>query len=181
MGELFETGDRDRVFNNLLKELACKDAERLLPRMVDVFRSHRPTIELFQDADAGLSRWRPRAKLGLISDGRVSQQLLKLGALGLDERLDVIVLTDRWGRRFWKPHRRAFEHLAEQLGVAHESCTYIADNPEKDFVAPNALGWRTIQIRRAGALYADLTAPQGGAAQAVVADLAEIDALFGWR
>ena len=36
---------------------------------------------------------------------------------------------------------------------------YVADNPEKDFVAPRRMGWRTVQINRPGRLHEGVTAP----------------------
>ena len=30
---------------------------------------------------------------------------------------------------------------------------FLADNPAKDFQAPDALGWRTLRIRRPGGLH----------------------------
>jgi hypothetical protein len=44
---------------------------------------------------------------------------------------------------------------------------YISDNPSKDFVAPNRLGWRTIQLAYPGQVHAHLPAPEGGRPQFV--------------
>jgi len=178
MRSLFETRDRARVFNVLVEQLGCPDADRLVAWMVRVYRSHRPRIALYDDAADALARWRGRAKLGLITDGRAEQQRNKLEALDLIDRFDIMILTDRWGRRFWKPHPRAFEYAAERLGVSGPSCVYVADNPQKDFLAPNALGWCTIQVRRADSLYGGLTPPEGGSPQHIVSRLDEIDSFL---
>ena len=45
---------------------------------------------------------------------------------------------------------RCFEEMAGRLGLQHSQLAYVADNPAKDFVAPNTLGWLTIRIRRPG-------------------------------
>ncbi len=58
--------------------------------------------------------------------------------------------------------------MSRRLGVPAAACVYVADNPAKDFVAANALGWRTVLVKRPDALYADCPAPEGGRPQAVI-------------
>ena len=52
-----------------------------------------------------------------------------------------------------------------------QACIYVADNPAKDFIAPNALGWGTVLIKRSGGIYADRQAPRGGVPQAAISTL----------
>lgn len=175
MRELFETGDRRRVFDQLLAELGCDQAETLVPAMVDCYRSHPPAIRLYEDAEGILADWRGRFRLGLISDGPQEMQQRKVGALGLAGVLGHIVLTDQWGREFWKPHHRAYRELEAAFDVNGADCVYIADNPEKDFVAPRQLDWRTVRIIRSDGVYRDAIPPVGGEAEFQVTSLARID------
>lgn len=154
MRALFDTPDRPRVFNVIVEQLALPNGETLIADMIQTYRTHRPTIALYPDADAALTRLRDSAKLGLITDGHAAAQHAKIDALHLRPRLDALIVTDDWGRGFWKPHPRAFEEMSARLAVPPDRCTYVADNPAKDFVAPNVLGWHTIQIRRRDAPYA---------------------------
>jgi putative hydrolase of the HAD superfamily len=162
MQELFGTPDRGRVFNVILAEAGVADAESLVPAMVAAFRAHQPAISLYPDADAALDGLRGRCRLGLISDGPLQMQRNKLAALGLPSRLDEIILTDEWGPDFWKPHPRAFEEMSLRLGLSPGDCTYVADNPAKDFIAPYDLGWQTVRVRRPEGVYRDQPAPPGG-------------------
>ncbi len=57
---------------------------------------------------------------------------------------------------------------ASNADFPHESFAYISDNPAKDFVAPNRLGWRTIQLLYPGQVHAHLPAPEGGRPQFTV-------------
>ena len=177
MGELFDTPHRRRVFNTILAEAGVvqADVDALVAEMIAAYRSHAPRIRLHPDADAALSRLRGGCCLGLISDGPLEMQRNKVGALGLTSRLEEIILTDEWGEEFWKPHPRAFEEMSRRLGVPPRACIYVADNPAKDFIAPNALGWGTVFIKRPGGIYADREAPRGGLPQAAISTL---DALF---
>ncbi len=174
MRALFDTEHRPCVFDQVLRELGIEPTPGLVRDLVGVYRTHRPQIDLFRDAREVLTRWRGHFLLGLISDGHLRSQQNKVQALGLADRLDRIILTDSWGSAFWKPHPRAFEELEQAWGWRESACVYVADNAEKDFVAPRKLGWRTIQIRRPGAIYADASPPAGGESDFRVASLVEI-------
>ena len=56
------------------------------------------------------------------------------------------ICTDTCGRECWKPNPRAFEYVEQVFGRSGGSLTYVADNPSKDFTAPRARGWQTVQI-----------------------------------
>lgn len=181
MRALFDTEHRPRVFNALLAERDWDDPSKvgeLVSRMIDTYRSHSPTITLCPDADAALTRLRGTCKLGLITDGPSAQQCAKIDALNLRSRLDEIIATGELGPGESKPSPAAFELMADRLGVAHRECVYIADNPTKDFVGPNALGWTTIQIDRHGGIYQDAQPPPGGAPTHHIDSLDELHALF---
>jgi len=90
--------------------------------------------------------------LALVSDGSLEAQRRKVEALDLARRFDPILLTDAWGRAFWKPHPRAFEAVQARLALEPGALVYIANNPAKDFQAPRALGWRTVRVHLPGQL-----------------------------
>jgi len=175
MQELFETGHRGHVFDQLLAELGVEAPESLVPQMIEHYRSHWPNIRLDEAAERAIKRWSGSCKLGLISDGPLLMQQRKVEALGLAPRLDRIILTDAWGRAFWKPHVRAFETIEQAWGHQGPACVYIADNPSKDFVAPKKLGWRTVRLRRSSGIYADATPGPGGTPELEVTTLDSID------
>lgn len=181
--ELFDTRDRTRVFNTILHEAGTPEPDALLPKMIDAFRNHAPRIALCPDADAALTRLAGRFKLALISDGYLVAQQAKVEALGLASRIELIILTDQWGREFWKPHPRAYETVASHFNFDHRDCVYVADNPTKDFVAPDALGWTTVMVRRERAIHQDAAAAQGERGKAVarhiIRSLDELDAESG--
>jgi len=191
---LFDSDHRPRVFNELLVERGIVNSATLVSQMVEVFRSHVPVIQLFPDAEAALSRLRPRCKLGLITDGRPDSQWAKIDALQLRPRFDAIIVTselssgtgtrsigpprDDSTRSFAKPHPLAFESMAERLGVAASECVYVADNPAKDFVAPAALGWLTVMICRPGGIYHHAIVAPGRPPKHRIESLDSLDALL---
>lgn len=178
MKRLFETPHRRRVFNEVLRVRGISEDEHLLARMIETYRNHAPTIALDADAAAALARLRPMFRLGLITDGPERTQSAKIAALGIGDSFDCMILTGQWPEGFAKPHPRAFEETVSRLEVAHAECAYIADNPAKDFVAPNALGWLTIRIRREQGIYIDAPVAPSGDPQHNVDSLRTIDEII---
>ena len=125
-----------------------------ISRLVQVYRSHRPDIRPVDAAADTLRQLKGHYRLGLLSDGFLPAQQLKLDALGLGGLFDAVIFTEEIGRECWKPSPAGFEAVARELGTAHDACAYVGDNPSKDFVAPNALGWLTVQITRPGQVHA---------------------------
>ncbi|GIK15741.1 MAG: haloacid dehalogenase [Planctomycetota bacterium] len=179
MNALFDSPHRNRVFNELLRERGVADSASLVATMIECYRSHVPSIALYPDADRALARLKERFALGLVSDGPRSAQRGKIAALGLRDRLDAIVLTGELGDGFGKPHPRAFEEIARRLGVEPRRCAYVADNPAKDFVAPNRLGWRSIRVLRPDGVYANAVAPPGGESSVTIVTLDDLDSVVG--
>jgi len=161
MRELFDSPHRGHVFDKLLEELNYPDTAPMVAEMVECYRSHIPQISLYEDAEILLNRLRDGFRLALISDGPVEMQQRKVHALGLGNILDRIILTDHWGRSFWKPHPRAFQEIERTWGVSGSSCIYIADNAKKDFQAPRMLGWQSVRVRRSDGIYADTISEAG--------------------
>ncbi|UCG32293.1 MAG: HAD family hydrolase [Phycisphaerales bacterium] len=176
--EIFDSGNRTRCFNQLLTERGHEVRANLVGRMVETYRAHRPRIALHVDARECLTLWRRRVKTAVLSDGYLLAQQNKVAALRLTGTVDAVVLTDQWGREFWKPHPRGFELLQERFALRADLCAYVSDNASKDFVAPNALGWITIQAKRPGGTYEHESAPSGGQPRHAVDDLRDLARLL---
>jgi len=152
----FLAGRRGDIFDQVLHDFKLND-KKLIARLVDIYRTHDPDIKLLPDAQSFLLNYAPK-ELAVISDGYSTAQWAKVRALDIEGLIGTIIITDDWGREYWKPHARAFE--AVQQGYLPECCVYIADNPLKDFIAPAMLGWRpSIRVRRAGSIHYDLPTP----------------------
>jgi len=172
--ELHRGGHRGRVFDQFLAERLGRADPSDVAALIALYRGHAPTIALFPDAARLIERIAGRLPLALLSDGFAATQRNKLRALGIAGRFDLILFTDEWGREFWKPHPRAFQQAALWLQATANSLCYVSDNPAKDFVAPRALGWRTVQVRRPEGVYRDVVAPPGGEAEACIDSLDDL-------
>jgi putative hydrolase of the HAD superfamily len=102
-------------------------------------------------------------------------------ALALESRFHEIIYTDALGedRAYFKPHPMAFERVATAIGEPGDRFVYVGDNPVKDFVAPNAMGWTTVQIVRGGGIHDATRVVEGGAPQHKISALTELPDILG--
>ena len=179
MWKRFCDGDTANMFNAVGEHFALHLTSEQIADLVRRYRTHHPAIEPDRQIAEALRSLRGRTRLGLLSDGFLPAQSYKLEALGLAEMFDAVVFTESMGRDCWKPSPVPFARLAEQLDAPHRACAYVGDNPAKDFLAPNTLGWLTIQWRRDGQIHADKPTPPGGWPQRVARDRNELLAALG--
>ncbi|MGB0715843.1 MAG: HAD family hydrolase, partial [Phycisphaerae bacterium] len=131
MKETYRTGNRRKIFNLLFETWLKQPADRAaVHKMIHTYRAHTPDVNLLPDAERALQRLdahrlADRCKLALISDGPAIMQRNKVTALGLEERLDLVVLTGELDGEFGKPHPRAYEIVSNTLEIPHSQCIYI--------------------------------------------------------
>ena len=139
---------RGRVFDSLLEQYGVHDALAPLV-LLQIYRSHPPRIALDPEVRPTLAALRGRGlALGVITDGMGSVQRRKLAALGLDQQVDLVLCTDELGPRRGKPSEVPFRVALQLLGVPARSAVYVGDDDSKDFVAPRALGMRSVRSTR---------------------------------
>ncbi len=176
MTRLLDTGMLGRLFASVLERHVPHHLPHHVHAFHQAYRSCEPDLTLFPDAEAVLDHFGALGPLGLITDGTLSMQRKKVHALGVEPRFNKIIYTDALGsdRAYFKPHAMAFELMAEALGRPGDRFVYVGDNPLKDFVAPNALGWRTVQVVRVGGIHDQSRVVDGGAAQHTISELTEL-------
>lgn len=176
---LFIAGARGNIFDLALERLAVAYSVERLQELVRVYREHPPQIRPFAGSPKLLRLLKAEgAVLALISDGPYPTQQNKLRALGLEAYFDHLVFTGAHGQDWGKPSPRAFLEAMGRSGAPAAACVYVADNPGKDFVAPNRLGWHTIRVRDRTGLYVDASPPPGGAPKATVDSFAALGELL---
>ena len=144
----FNTGNQKTTFNTALDIMGIEYDTELIKTLVKVYREHTPNIQLPSESRAILDQLSLKYSLALLTDGFLPAQRLKVNALGIKKYFDPIIFTEEIGREFWKPSPVGFKKILEILNQTSENCIYIADNAEKDFIAPNQLGMTTIQLIR---------------------------------
>ena len=174
----FATGNRTKIFNAGLEQLRTKYDGEFIKKLVEVYRNHKPKITLPQDSRDVLRRLSGKWTLALLTDGFLPAQQLKVRALGIERYFKCIIYTEQLGRQFWKPSPVGFEKLMEILDTRPENIAYVADNPVKDFIAPNKLGFSTIQIIRPARIHTESCAQAGAAARYVIHRLTQLPAII---
>lgn len=122
-------------------------AGELVGELVAVFKAYRaPRLEPYPGAVEALKALRERVPLAVITDGDPGVQEGKLSSLGLLEAVDCVVISDRFGREFRKPHPRPFQHALATLGVEPRFAVCVGDRPDKDVAGASALGIRAVRV-----------------------------------
>jgi putative hydrolase of the HAD superfamily len=174
----FTTGNRTKTFNAALENLGISFDDIFIGKLIDVYRSHTPEITLPPDSRAVLEQLAGKYVLGLLTDGFLPAQQLKVHALGIEKYFKCIIYTEQLGRQFWKPSPAGFQKLLESLNENPRNAVYIADNPQKDFIAPNSLGILTIRIIRPAGLHRNLPDVPSAAAQLTIHKITQLPDLL---
>ena len=138
MIEAYQAGEKD-VFQKILDNYNLPiDKSELL----DVYRYHLPQIHLDEMVRFVLDRLKDKCHLALITDGRPRTKRNIINALGLSEFFDWsdVYISEEVGHLKTAPY--SFEKIMER----YPDCEYmyVGDNPAKDFLVPNRLGWITV-------------------------------------
>lgn len=125
--------------------------ENVFQRLVDIYsvclsdlllmyRTHLPNLTCDEDTKWVLTKLKKEGyQLGIITDGRSITQRNKLKALGLIHFFNDLIISEEFGSEKMNPNNFMFFHKNKS-----DQYYYIGDNPKKDFINPNKLGWITI-------------------------------------
>lgn len=137
---------REDVFDWLI-EMMRPHTEIAIESLLHDYRYHFPSIALETSAKECINKLlEHNVKLGIITDGRSITQRNKIKALGIEDKMSCIVISEEIGSE--KPDLNNFRAIQE--GIVAKYYYYVADNTKKDFVAPYQLDWRTVCIRDNG-------------------------------
>jgi len=143
---ILETQGRGHIFDSVCKKYGIVDEN--ISNLVEVYRRCTPRLKFYEDAEYILKKLMGKFKLGLITDGKSSVQWNKIQALNLKKYMDCIIVTDDYGKQYWKPNERAYTDIIKKFNCIPSECVYIGDNPNKDFIGARKLGFNTIRIIR---------------------------------
>jgi putative hydrolase of the HAD superfamily/5'-nucleotidase len=88
-----------------------------------------------------------RAKLGIITNGFVELQQVRLERTGLREHFELLVISEEVGVA--KPHRDIFEHALTIMGSPQrDNVLMVGDNPDSDILGGINAGLDTCWFNR---------------------------------
>lgn len=161
----------DNVFQKLNKYL---NKGTPISEYLEMYRNHYPTISLSDGVEDVLNELKYRETiLGIITDGRSNSQRNKIKALGLERWIEEknIIISEEFGSE--KTDEKNFRHFVELYPGG--SFTYVGDNPQKDFVVPNRLGWQTVMLKDDGRnIHQQGNVPKEFLSQTVICDMKEL-------
>ncbi len=176
--EHLTAGNRTKTFNAALDELGMGYDDELIGELIEIYRNHSPKISLPQDSRDALRELSTKYKLALLTDGFLPAQELKVQALKIEKYFKCIVYTEQLGRECWKPSPAGFEKIMQTLKVEPENMAYVADNEKKDFIAPNKLGFSTIQLIRPARIHRTVSGEPGASAQHTICEISQLSGLL---
>jgi putative hydrolase of the HAD superfamily len=83
--------------------------------------------------------------LAILTNGSVTGQEAKIAHLGLDGRVDAVIVSEAVGAK--KPDRRVFDATLESLDADAADAIYIGDHPVNDVQGAIGAGWTAIWLR----------------------------------
>ena len=137
--KLIADGEED-LWGGVCKSLGLPDSVK--DCLLWEYRLHTPNINLSPEVDRLLNLLKEHsAGIAVLTDGRIVTQKIKLLALGLDNLPAFI--SETTGAE--KPSQDRFVEIQDIFEASE--FVYLGDNPQKDFLAPNRLGWSTYGVR----------------------------------
>lgn len=174
----FTAGNHTKTFNAALDDLGIHYDEKIIQKMIETYRGHLPEISLPTDSEKVLQQLSGKYTLALLTDGFMPAQQLKVRALKIEKYFKCIIYTEQLGRKYWKPSPVGFEKLMQALNTKPHDTAYVADNEEKDFIAPNNLGFFTIQVIRPARIHTSASKAPNAAAQHIIRQISQLPALL---
>lgn len=145
MLELLNKYGRGAIFNKLCENYNFNEE---IMNLVEIYRNARGEFKLYDDSYEVLKKLQYNYKLGIITDGKAAVQWNKIKCLGIESYFDKIIVTDDFGREYWKPHEYSYKKMLEYFKCEPKEAIYIGDNPTKDFIGARKVGFYTVRIIR---------------------------------
>lgn len=166
---------RERSFALALERVGHSDPTGAAAELIDLYLKVRfDVVELYSEVAAVLERLKSRYKIGLLTNGNTYPD-----RCGLPGMFDAEVFCSEYGLA--KPAVRAFEIIAEQLGVTADQMVHIGDDWD-DVAGANEFGATSVFINRVDPMATVGLRPVWASdADHEVADLVEFEQLLAQR
>jgi putative hydrolase of the HAD superfamily len=107
-----------------------------------IYRLHMPIISLSNEIKMVIKYLEANCcAVAILTDGRSISQRQKLRALNLSHL--PLYISEEYGSE--KPNVLRYKRIMQDFPA--QIYVYVGDNPNKDFIGPNSLGWKSIGLR----------------------------------
>jgi putative hydrolase of the HAD superfamily len=122
----------------------------IIPALVQVFRTHTPSLFLGRDSVETLQRLRSEGwALAVLTNGLPSVQFRKVAALGIMTLVDEVIYAEEHAPG-GKPAAAPFAAALRSLELDASQCVCVGDDAARDVRGARALGIATIRLARPG-------------------------------
>lgn len=113
-------------------------SEEIGAEYMNCYRNHWSWVEGAKEAVEKVSESWP---VGIVTNGFLETQQLKIEKMGLDQYTNIFVITEEIG--VMKPHQKVFDVATERSGVDRKSILYVGDSYSSDIIGGRNAGWNT--------------------------------------
>ena len=138
---------RHHVWTEALKEAGDPDPGIVGVALLAYEIARREEPVLYPETNATLSRLKPHFKLGMITNGELSQQQPKLDATDLQRWFESITTPDCG---YMKPQIEIFDVALKSLDTTAERGAFVGDSLKWDVAGANNAGIHSVWINRTG-------------------------------
>ena len=86
--------------------------------------------------------------LGIITNGNVNKQRIKIKTLRLKNYFQHIIYTRKFGKKNEKPSSYSFKYALKKLNIKSDQMIYIGDNPKIDYTASVRANINFLRIKK---------------------------------
>ena len=142
----YQRGEIDRRhlqfarFHDSMKELgvSTERSEEIGRDYMENYRDHWTWIDGAREALITIS---DRYPVGIVTNGFLETQQMKIEKMGLDEFTDIFVITEEIG--VMKPHPDVFDHATGKAATERNKILYVGDSYSSDIKGGSDAGWKT--------------------------------------
>jgi len=138
-------GPKEILFSSLKVEFALEHA---VQDLLEAFWAHMAnTPHPFADALETLSTLKARGyALGIVTNGRTSQQMGKIRSAALEPFFQTIVISESEGLK--KPDVEIYARAVSRLQVEPDACLFVGDHVDNDILGAARAGLKTAWLRQ---------------------------------
>lgn len=153
-GELTLQEARRERFRRLLSEIGEEATDALVQRVLeDHAVAYRESWRLVAGAEEVLLEVGTRAKVVVVTNNLLDEQVDKLESLGISGYVDALVASEEVG--ISKPDPGIFRVALERVGCPVEAAIMVGDSWENDVLGARAAGIRAVWLNRRGVVIPD--------------------------
>jgi putative hydrolase of the HAD superfamily len=132
-----------RIFQVFLKKVLGKlDYAIMASGMVAYRRVKEGLLYPYPNVIPTLNKLRKKYKLAILSDAPKIQAWIRLAAMGIQDKFDIVVTFDETKSK--KPSLKPFTYLIKKIRLKPQECVMVGDSLKRDIAPAKSLGFKTV-------------------------------------